>query len=91
MARAFLRSLPRPGFSDTEVRITYWKLVGTVPAALIGFLFEDLFATEVRSTWVVILNLVFVGLLFLVAEAVGRRSLEASKIGVSGAVGLGLA
>jgi hypothetical protein len=45
----------------------------------------------VRSPWVVILNLVFVGLVLLVAEAVGRRSLEADKIGVSGAVGFGLA
>lgn len=61
--RAFLRSLPRPDFSETEV----------------------------RSPWVVILNLVFVGLVLLVAEAVGRRSLEADKIGVSGAVGFGLA
>jgi undecaprenyl-diphosphatase len=91
MARAFLGSLPRPDFSDTEVRMAYLVLVGTVPAALIGFFFEDFFATEVRSPWVVVFNLVFVGLLFLVAEAVGRRSLEADKMGVSGAVGFGLA
>jgi undecaprenyl-diphosphatase len=91
MARAFLGSLPRPDFSDTEVRMAYLVLVGTVPAALIGFLFEDFFATEVRSPWVVVFNLVFVGLLFLLAEAVGRRSLEADKMGASGAVGFGLA
>ncbi len=91
MARAFFRSLPRPDFSDAEVRMAYLVLVGTIPAALIGFLFEDFFATEVRSPWVVVFNLVFVGLLFLVAEAVGRRSREADKMGVSGAVGFGLA
>ena len=91
MARAFLRSLPKPDFSDTEVRMAYLVLVGTLPAALIGFLFEDFFATEVRSPWVVVFNLVFVGLLFLVAEAVGRRSLEADKMGIRGAVGFGLA
>ena len=91
MARAFLRSLPRPDFSDAEVRMAYLVLVGTIPAALVGFLFEDFFATEVRSPWVVIFNLVFVGLLFLVAEAVGRRNLEADKMRVSGAVGFGFA
>jgi undecaprenyl pyrophosphate phosphatase UppP len=32
MARAFLRSLPRPDFSDTEVRMAYLILVATVPA-----------------------------------------------------------
>src|ERR687894_2578999 len=91
MARAFFSSLPRPDFSDAEVRMAYLILVATVPAGLIGFFFEDFFATEVRSPWVVVFNLVFVGLLFLLAEAVGRRSLEADKMGVLGAVGFGLA
>jgi undecaprenyl-diphosphatase len=92
MVRAFLRSLRRrPDFSDTEVRMAYLVLVGTIPAAGIGFLFEDFFETAVRSPWVVVFNLVFVGLLFLVAEAVGRKSLKADKMGVSGAVGFGLA
>lgn len=91
MARAFLRSLPRPDFSDSEVRIAYLVLVGTVPAALIGFFFEDFFATAVRSPWVVVFNLVFVGLLFLAAEALGSRSREASKMGPFGALGVGVA
>jgi undecaprenyl-diphosphatase len=85
MARAFLRSLPRPDFSDPEVRLAYLVLVATVPAALIGFLFEDFFATQVRSPWVVVFNLVFVGMLFLVAEAVGRKGRDASRLGPAGA------
>jgi undecaprenyl-diphosphatase len=91
MAQAFLRSLPRPDFSDTEVRMAYLILVATVPAALIGFLFEDFFATEVRSPWVVVFNLVFVGALFLVAESVGRKTESASKLGPHGAFIVGLA
>ena len=91
MTRAFLRSLPRPDFSDTEVRMAYLILVATLPAALIGFLFEDFFATEVRSPWVVVFNLVFVGALFLVAEAVGTKTHVASKLGFLGALGVGLA
>src|ERR687898_330361 len=74
MARALLRSLPRPDFSDAEVRMAYLILLATVPAALIGFLFEDFFATEVRSPWVVVFNLVFVGALFL-----GLRREEAAR------------
>jgi undecaprenyl-diphosphatase len=91
MARAFLRSLPRPDLSDPEVRMAYLILVATVPAALIGFLFEDFFATQVRSPWVVVFNLVFVGVLFLVAESVGRKTESASKLGPVGAFGVGLA
>ncbi|MCA3747673.1 MAG: undecaprenyl-diphosphatase UppP [Rubrobacter sp.] len=91
MARAFLRSLPRPDFSDMEVRLAYLVLIATVPAALIGFFFEDFFATAVRSPWVVVFNLVFVGMLFLVAEAIGRKSRTISKMGPFGALGVGLA
>ncbi len=91
MARAFLFSLPRPDFSDAEVRMAYLVLVGTVPAALIGFFFEDFFATKVRSPWVVVFNLVFVGVLFLVAEAVGQKTEGAPKLGFLGAFGVGLA
>src|ERR671917_2900755 len=91
MARAFLRSLPRPDFSEPQVRMAYLILVATVPAALIGFFFEDFFATRVRSPWVVVFNLVFVGLLFLAAESVGRKTEAASKLGPLGALGVGLA
>ena len=91
MARAFLGSLPRPNFYEAEVRLAYLILVATVPAALIGFFFEDFFATEVRSPWVVVFNLVFVGVLFLLAEAVGRKAGSVSKLGPLGAFGIGLA
>ena len=86
-----VRSLPRPDFSDPEVRLAYLVLIATVPAALIGFLFEDFFATEVRSPWVVVFNLVFVGALFLMAEAVGRKGRDASRLGPAGAFAVGLA
>src|SRR5918992_4959064 len=91
MARALLRSLPRPDFSDPEVRMAYLILVATVPAGLVGFFFEDFFATEVRSPWVVVFNLVFVGVLFLVAEAIGRKTESSSQPGFFGALGVGLA
>ena len=91
MARAFLRSLPRPDFSDLQVRIANLILVATVPAALIGFFFEDFFDTEARSPWVVVFNLVFVGVLFLLAESVGRRTETAFKLGPPGALGVRLA
>ena len=91
MARAFLYSLPRPDFENAEVRMAYLILVATVPAALIGFFFEEFFATEVRSPWVVVFNFVLVGILFLVAEAVGSRTRRASKLGFGEAVGIGLA
>src|SRR5919107_5518054 len=91
MVNSFLRSLPRPDFSAPKVRLAYLVLVATVPASLIGFLFEDFFAKEARSPWVVVFNLVLVGMLILVAENVGRKSRKASRTGPAGAIAVGIA
>jgi undecaprenyl-diphosphatase len=91
MMRAFLLSLRVPDFADADQRMVYLILVATVPAGIIGFFFEDFFATTVRSPWVVVNNLVLVGVLFIVGEAVGRKSRQASKLTFLEAVGIGLA
>ncbi len=94
MARAFLRSLAPGGrnlASDPDQRLAYLVLASTVPAALIGYALEDFFETAVRSPWVVVFNLVLVGVLFIVGEAVGSQRRPAEKLGFLGAVGIGLA
>jgi undecaprenyl-diphosphatase len=90
LSRAFLRSLDGPNLADSEQRMAYLILVATVPAGLIGFFFENFFETTVRSPWVVVVNLVLVGVLFIVGEAVGRQNRKASGLGFREAIGLGL-
>ena len=92
MTVAFLRSLRTGSLpADPDGRLAYLVLASTVPAALIGYFLEDFFETAVRSPWVVIFNLVLVGALFIVGEAVGRRTRTASKLTFREAVGIGLA
>jgi undecaprenyl-diphosphatase len=91
MARAFVRSFTRGrNLADPDQRLAYLVVASTVPAALIGFFFEDFFEA-VRDPWVVVFNLVLVGVLFIVGEAVGSRSRRAEKLGFFGAVAIGLA
>ncbi len=91
MLRAFLRSLSEPDFSNREQRMAYLVLVATVPAGLIGFFFENFFEKAVRSPWVVVTNLILVGALFIVGEAMGRKSRRAYKLSFREAAGIGLA
>jgi undecaprenyl-diphosphatase len=92
MARAFVGSFTSGrNLADPDQRLAYLVLASTVPAALIGFFLEDFFATAVRNPWVVVVNLVLVGALFIVAEAVGRKSRRAEKLGFFGAGAIGLA
>jgi undecaprenyl-diphosphatase len=92
MAFAFFRSFShRDLANDPDQRMAYLIIASTVPAALIGFLFEGFFEETVRSPWVVVLNFVLVGVLFIVGEVVGKRTRRASKLGFGEAVGIGFA
>ena len=92
MALAFFRSFGHMDLAhDPDQRLAYLVIASTVPAALIGFLFEGFFETTVRSPWVVVFNFVLVGILFLVAEAVGSQRWKASRLGFGGAIGIGIA
>ena len=93
MAGAFARSLSPGGrnLADPDQRLAYLILASTVPAVLIGFLLEGFFETAVRSPWVVAFNLVLIGILFIVGEAVGAKTRRADKLRFVEAVGIGLA
>lgn len=92
IALAFLRSFAhRDLANDADQRMAYLIIASTVPAALIGFLFEGFFEETVRSPWVVVFNFIVIGVLFIVGEAVGTRSRRASKLKFGEAVGIGFA
>jgi undecaprenyl-diphosphatase len=92
MAIAFFRSFShRDLANDADQRLAYLIIASTVPAALIGFLFEGFFEETVRSPWVVVFNFVLIGALFIVGEVVGTRTRRASKLGFGEAVGIGFA
>ena len=91
MSRAFLNSLGGLNLAEADQRTAYLILAASVPAGIVGFLFEDFFATVVRSPWIVVANLVLVGALFIIAEVTGRKNRLASKMTFLGALGIGLA
>ena len=91
MLVAFLGSLKERRIAGSDAKLAYLVLASTVPAALLGFFLEDFFETAVRSPWVVVFNLVLVGVLFIVGEAVGRRTRDSSKLTFVEAVGIGVA
>jgi len=91
MAGAFLRSLRGPNFEERDQRMAYLILVATMPAGVIGLLFQNFFRNEVRSPWLVAFNLVLVGVLFIVGEIVGRQNRTSDKLGFKEALAIGLA
>ena len=92
MARAFFRSLSGPNFEERDQKMAYLILVATIPAGIIGLLFQNFFeGPAVRSPWLVSFNLVLVGVLFIVGEVVGRQNRTSDKLGFKEAFAIGLA
>ena len=92
LARAFLGSLTgQRNLSNPDQRLAYLIIAATVPAALMGFLFEGFIENNTRSPRLVVFNLVLVGVLFIVAEALSRRNRKSSNLGFLEAVGIGFA
>jgi undecaprenyl-diphosphatase len=93
---AWLAGLVRWDWSDPQARLMWLLILGTVPAAVIGFLLEDLFESLFGAPlWVSLFLLVTAGLL-TISEWLGKqsrgtrelRSLDAGIIGLGQAAAI---
>ena len=74
--RAWGRSLWRKEFrGDLDARMGWYVIVGTVPIAVMGFLFQDTIKTVFRSLWLIAIMLIVFGLILGIADRLnaGRK------------------
>lgn len=55
-------------------KMLIYLILGTIPAALAGLGFHDLIENELRNPLIIVFTLVFVGILMLLAEKIGKRN-----------------
>ena len=90
LLRAWLASVRRRRVETQEERMAWFVVVATIPAALVGFLGEELIAQHLGEPWqIAIVLALFAGLLWLADRQPERRGME--SLGVKEAVGIGLA
>jgi undecaprenyl-diphosphatase len=90
LATAWVRSLPGRDRRSPESRLVWLLLLGTFPAALLGFIFEEFFESLFSEPgWVSVFLLMTAGLL-AVAERVGSRRRELSDVVPQDALLIGL-
>jgi undecaprenyl-diphosphatase len=88
---AWLRGLYRWEWSDPDARLMWLLVVGSVPAAVIGYLLEDFFESLFsQPAWVSMFLLVTAGLLAL-SERLGRQTREIDDLRWLDALLIGLA
>jgi undecaprenyl-diphosphatase len=92
LARAVLT-----GLVDAKARQSYqWRLawlivIGCLPAAFIGVLFEDFIETTFRQPALIALLLIAFGLIMLVADRVGKRERPLEQVTLADALTIGAA
>lgn len=87
---AWLRGLVRWRWDDPDARLAWLLVVGTIPAAVLGFTLEDFFESLFgQPAWVAFFLLVTAALLAL-SEWLGRRGRQIEELRWSDAVLIGL-
>jgi undecaprenyl-diphosphatase len=72
-------------------RLTYWVILGTIPTALIGILFRQLFHQMFGSTLVVGVMLMVTGTILGVSRLIPDRAIKKKGIGMFTALAVGVA
>src|SRR3989338_1107019 len=77
--------------SNFEQRFAWYLILANIPAAIVGFFWEDLIGTVFRQTWIVASMLIVVGLILYLADRylVGQNRL--SQINFKNSLIIGLA
>ena len=79
------------GERTKDSKLAWLLLIGTIPAALVGWLFGDVIENYFRSPLTIAIMLIIGGVLLLAAERLGSRRKGLSAITWPGAIFIGLA
>jgi len=91
LLRAGLGSLRTRSLADPDARIAWWIVIGTIPAAVIGYLFQDFFETLFGTPVAAACFLLLTGVILSVSEWLGPRTKEAEGMRWPDALLVGLA
>lgn len=74
LIKGFLRLLMTRNIkTDTHARLSLYVLLGTIPAAVIGFLFEKKIETYFHSPYVIAFTLIFWGIMLWIIDKKSKR------------------
>ncbi|AJM77681.1 undecaprenyl-diphosphate phosphatase [Rathayibacter toxicus] len=78
-AQSLVGRVPR---SDSNARMGWLIIIGSVPIVVLGLLFQDEIETTLRSLWVVATTLIVFGILLGIADAIGAKNRRLRDLGI---------
>ncbi len=92
LAQAFFTSLVKWNLKqDHEQRLAWLIIIGTVPAAILGYFFEDLITTYFHQTWLVGVMLIIIAIAMWLTEKYAESRREISQLNLYDSLIIGLA
>jgi undecaprenyl-diphosphatase len=91
LAAAWWNSVLRRKLVSMEARLSWLIILGTIPAALIGIIWEDFFEELFSSPVKVSSLLIVVGIIMLLGEKIGRRTRSINTVSPTDALLIGMA
>ena len=94
LLKAFLASFPKgigAIWKNNDARIFVLLIVGSIPAAIFGYLFQDIVEEKNRNTSLVALLLIIFALVLLAAEKIGKKNRSQNSLGIVDSLLIGVA
>jgi undecaprenyl-diphosphatase len=93
MLAAWFRSLRRPSTwsDDPDSRMAWLVVIGTIPIAILGLLFEDDIDTAFRDLRLIATTLIVFGIVLGIADYIGRKERDLDHLTVPHGVAYGFA
>ena len=89
---AFSRSLANWNLkNDLDQRLSWYILVGTLPAGIAGYFVADLAETAFRNLWLIASLLIIIGLLFFIMEKYSAKVKDLDQLSWQGSFLIGMA
>lgn len=90
LAGAALRSLARRSLADSQARLAWLIVLGTIPGVIAGVLLQKQVETTLRSPVVIGVTMVLVGLLLALLDRSARQTRDEYSLGAFGAFAVGV-
>lgn len=78
------------GIKDKDGKILWYLVVATIPAGIVGFLFEDIIDGVIRSNFIIIaLSLIVMGIIIYLVDKKSKQEKEIGQLGLKDAFLIG--
>jgi undecaprenyl-diphosphatase len=88
---AWVRSIRRRSVSGADERVAWFLVIGTIPGALAGALFEDVIEEKLGQPWLIAVMLAVFGVVLYLVDRRARQTRQLGHLRLGDALTIGLA